>query len=78
VQAGNTALHKAAAGGHVDVVVELLRAGSDPYTANQVAHRWRCFLPAASCLASASHDWNMALQMQSVAASPDDRLTTAH
>jgi ankyrin repeat protein len=36
VQEGNTALHKATEGGHIDTVVELLQAGADPTLHNKV------------------------------------------
>jgi ankyrin repeat protein len=36
-QAGNTTLHLAASGGHVLVVLELLRAGADASLKNEVA-----------------------------------------
>ena len=47
LQAGNTALHLAAAGGHILVVRELLAAGADPYRQNQVraANRARACPP---------------------------------
>jgi hypothetical protein len=40
LQEGNTALHLAAAGGHLLVVQELLRAGADPAKLNQVWHTY--------------------------------------
>jgi ankyrin repeat protein len=48
-QAGNTALHLAAAGGHILVVRELLRAGADASTLNQVASLPPLMLPLVTC-----------------------------
>ncbi len=40
LQSGDTALHKAAHGGHADVVIVLIKAGANVNSTNVVGHCW--------------------------------------